>query len=188
MNKARTVDGGDDAGFLLGRTEAREKEHEWWSFVAEKVEDQGQAGFNALWLPLVNKGSSNTSMGYDPYGYFYLGDFDQKGGTKTFYGNKAELEALIAKAHKNGIGLYADMVISHNSGADEEEVDLPPFLTQTDKTQNPLNGELSHGIVTQAVHQGVQAGRRSAAGIGGLAGRGGARLGSQPQRFASLAA
>jgi hypothetical protein len=28
------------------------------------------------------------------------------------------------------------------------EVDLPPFLTQTVKTQNPSNGELSHGVVT----------------------------------------
>lgn len=46
-------------------------------------------------------------------------------------------------------------------------LDLSPFLTQTVKTQNPLNGELSHGSVTQAVHQGVQAGRRTAAGIGG---------------------
>ena len=27
-------------------------------------------------------------------------------------------------------------------------VDLPPFLRQTVKTQNSLNGELSHGIVS----------------------------------------
>ena len=27
-------------------------------------------------------------------------------------------------------------------------LDLPPFLTQTVKAQNPLNGELSHGIVS----------------------------------------
>ena len=30
----------------------------------------------------------------------------------------------------------------------DESVDLPPFLTQTVKTQNPSNGELSHGVVT----------------------------------------
>jgi hypothetical protein len=28
------------------------------------------------------------------------------------------------------------------------ELDLPPVLRQTVKTQNPLNGELSHGVVT----------------------------------------
>src|ERR1035441_198167 len=52
-------------------------------------------------------------------------------------------------------------------------VDLPPFLTQSVKTQNPLNGELSHGIISQAVHQGVQAGRGTAAGSRGIVGRGG---------------
>jgi alpha-amylase len=104
------------------------KEHEWWNFVAEKVDDLGKAGINALWLPPVSKASTNAGMGYDPYDYYDLGEFDQKGGTKTWYGNRAELEALIAKAHVNKIGLYADMVLNHNSGADEEEV-------------NPLDGE-----------------------------------------------
>jgi alpha-amylase len=104
------------------------QEHNWWNFVAEKVEDLGKAGINALWLPPVSKASSDISMGYDPYDYFDLGDFDQKGGTKTWYGNRAELKALIAKAHEHGLGLYADMVINHNSGADEEEV-------------NPLDGQ-----------------------------------------------
>jgi hypothetical protein len=33
-------------------------------------------------------------MGYNPYDYFDLGDYDQKGGVKTYFGNKAELEAL----------------------------------------------------------------------------------------------
>src|SRR5438132_8972576 len=32
---------------------------------------------------------------------------------------------------------------------------LPPKLRQLVKTQNPLNGELSHGVVTKAVHQRV---------------------------------
>jgi alpha-amylase len=52
----------------------------------------GKAGFNALWLPPVSKASSIASMGYDPYDYFDLGDFDQKGGTKTWYGNAPSLE------------------------------------------------------------------------------------------------
>ena len=93
------------------------KEHEWWNFVAERVEDLGKAGINALWLPPINKGASNTSMGYDPYDFFDLGEFDQKGGTKTWFGNRAELEALIKKSHAAGVGVYADMVINHNSGA-----------------------------------------------------------------------
>ncbi len=50
-----------------------------------------------------------------------------------------------------------------------DELDLPPFLRQTVKTQNPMNGELSHGFVTQAIHEGIQAGRGSAAGSRGIA-------------------
>ena len=47
------------------------------------------------------------------------------------------------------VSMMALSVLPFTSG-----MDLPPFLTQSDKTQNPLNGELSHGNVTQAVHQG----------------------------------
>jgi alpha-amylase len=104
------------------------KEFEWWNFVGEKVEALSKSGFNALWLPPVSKAASNTSMGYDPYDYFDLGEFDQKGGKKTWFGSKSELKRLIAKAHKHEVGVYADMVINHNSGADGEEV-------------NPLDGE-----------------------------------------------
>src|SRR5258708_302208 len=70
----------------------------------------------------------------------------------------------------------------------EVGVDLPPFLRQTVKTQNPMNGESSHGFVTQAVHQGIQAGRGSAAGGRGIAGRGCTGVGGQPARVATLAA
>ena len=66
--------------------------------------------------------------GYDPYDYFDLGDFDQKGATKTSFGNRAELENLIKIIHENGMGAIADMVINHNSGADAEE-------------ENPLDGQ-----------------------------------------------
>ena len=114
--------------FYWDAPQSEGKEGEWWNSLAEHVEELGRAGINALWLPPCNKAASNTSVGYDPYDFFDLGDFDQKGGVKTLYGNRAELEALIKKCHANGVGCYADMVINHNSGADEEEV-------------NPLDGQ-----------------------------------------------
>jgi alpha-amylase len=104
------------------------QEHNWWNVVAERVEALSASRINALWLPPVSKSADHRGMGYDPYDYFDLGDYDQKGGVKTLWGNRAELERLIAKAHEHNVGLYADMVINHNSGADEQEI-------------NPLDGQ-----------------------------------------------
>ena len=67
------------------------------------------------------------------------------------------------------------------------QMDLSPILRQTVKTQTSSNGELSHGIITKAVHQGVQAGRREAAGARRVDGRSSAGVGGQSQRVAALA-
>jgi alpha-amylase len=71
------------------------KQGEWWNHVAEQVPQLAAAGINTLWLPPFSKCANATSNGYDPYDYFDLGDFEQKGSTKTAYGNRAELERLI---------------------------------------------------------------------------------------------
>ena len=74
----------------------------WWNFLNGKVNDLQDAGFTALWLPPATKAADAQSMGYDPYDFYDLGDFDQKGGTKTWFGNKSELVNLIATAHSAG--------------------------------------------------------------------------------------
>ena len=94
------------------------REHQWWSFIKTKLPGIAQAGFTALWLPPANKAASWKSMGYDPYDYYDLGEFDQKGGAPTWFGSKAELLDLIESAHALGLQVYADLVFNHNSGAD----------------------------------------------------------------------
>jgi alpha-amylase len=61
-------------------------------------------------------------MGYDPYDFYDLGNIDQKGSVKTWFGSKNALEALITEAHTYNMQVYADMVLNHTSGADAEEV------------------------------------------------------------------
>ena len=61
------------------------------------------------------------SMGYDPYDYYDLGEIDQKGSVPTWFGTKSELVQLIQEAHSNGMQIYADLVLNHTNGADEEE-------------------------------------------------------------------
>src|SRR5689334_22768364 len=60
-------------------------------------------------------------------------------------------------------------------------------LRQPVKTQDPSQGELSHGIVEKDVDQGVQAGRSAAAGTRCIDRGGRPRAGSEPQRVAPLA-
>jgi len=76
-----------------------------------------------LWLPPANKAAniSGPSMGYDPYDYYDLGDLEQKGSVKTWFGSRDELLDLIRTAHENQMEVYADLVLNHNNGADAQE-------------------------------------------------------------------
>jgi alpha-amylase len=106
------------------------KEFKWWEHVAGQIPALAKVGFTSLWLPPVHKAANigGPSMGYDPYDYYDLGEFDQKGAIPTWFGTKKELLNLIEAAHKHGLDLIADLVINHNSGADAREV-------------NPLTGQ-----------------------------------------------
>jgi alpha-amylase len=103
---------------------------EWWNLVREQLPRLAATGFTALWLPPANKGANlgGPSMGYDPYDYYDLGDIDQKGSIKTWFGSRDELIALVAAAHAQGQQVYADLVLNHNSGGDGLEV-------------NPIDGQ-----------------------------------------------
>jgi len=96
------------------------QQFQWWNFLKSKMAGLSKVGFTAIWLPPINKAAGQSSMGYDPYDYYDLGEFNQKGGVETYFGNKAELLALIAEAKKYNINIYADMVLNHNSGGDTE--------------------------------------------------------------------
>ncbi len=97
----------------------------WWNTVSQKVSDWESAGIDAIWLPPASKAmNGSTSMGYDPYDYFDLGQYDQKGSIETRFGSEQELRDLISNAHNHNIAVIADIVINHNSGADSQEDNL----------------------------------------------------------------
>jgi alpha-amylase len=100
-----------------------EKEFAWWNYIREQVPHLHDVGFTSLWLPPVSKGCGTASMGYDPYDYFDLGEYDNRGWPRsTWFGSRTELEALIAAAHDHNLSIYADVVFNHNSGADAAEI------------------------------------------------------------------
>ena len=111
-----------------------QQEFTWWNFVATKLDELRNAGITALWLPPVGKAANlgGMSMGYDVYDYYDLGTFAQKsvtpGEKRTWYGTKEELKALTKAMHDRRMKAYADLVLNHNNGADEEEFN--PILQQ----------------------------------------------------------
>lgn len=103
--------------------QAENKVHGWWRHVTDKIPSLKASGVCALWLPPVHKAAnlSGPSMGYDPYDYFDLGEFNQKGSIPTLFGTRPELQVLIDTAHAQDMQVYADMVLNHNSGGDAQE-------------------------------------------------------------------
>ncbi|MFZ5818555.1 MAG: alpha-amylase family glycosyl hydrolase [Chloroflexota bacterium] len=119
-----------------------DKEFQWWKTITQEIPGLAKAGFSSLWLPPIHKAANlgGFSMGYDPYDYYDLGEFDQKGTIPTWFGTRKELEKLVETAHRHGLGLIADVVINHNSGADGQEVN--PITGQSRWTRfDPKSGK-----------------------------------------------
>ncbi len=117
------------------------KEFQWWNYITREIPALAKAGFTSLWLPPIHKAANlaGPSMGYDPYDFYDLGEFDQKGSVPTWFGTRKELESLIETAHKHQLSVIADMVLNHNSGADAQEVN--PITGQSRWTLfNPKSG------------------------------------------------
>ena len=107
-------------GFYWNCHDHEGKVEAWWNHVAAQIPDLTATGFTGLWLPPAHKADARHGMGYDPFDYFDLGEFDQRGGTATGFGTRAHLETLITTAHQHGLQVYADVVYNHCSGGDEE--------------------------------------------------------------------
>jgi len=92
-----------------------------WNRLAAEAPHLAKIGVTAVWIPPACKCAQQNSVGYDPYDLYDLGEFDQKGTVRTKYGVKAELLAAVGALHKNGVKVYADVVLNHKGGADGTE-------------------------------------------------------------------
>ena len=94
----------------------------FWNSVKEQAGFLAELGINAVWLPPAHKGKDGAaSSGYDLYDLYDLGEFDQKGSVRTKYGTAEQLKEAVKELHRNGIGVYADIILNHMGGADETE-------------------------------------------------------------------
>lgn len=93
--------------------------------MTQKMPELAEAGYTALWLPPPTKASGGLSVGYDLWDPFDLGNKDQRGGVRTFYGTKEELLEMVETAHRFGIRVYFDNIMNHRA------FDVPGFNENT---------------------------------------------------------
>lgn len=106
-----------------------------WTVYSEMAEELSTAGVTSIWIPPAYKCSVGiNSVGYDPYDYYDLGEFDQKGTVRTKYGTADELKKAVKDLHSNDIKVIADTILNHMYGGDVTETiegmsDLPAGQT-----------------------------------------------------------
>ena len=83
--------------------QAENCEHQWWSFIQSKLPAIAKAGFTAVWLPPANKAANCKSMGYDPYDYYDLGEFDPLGPQPQFLDQKDGIERQLNTLSNQGL-------------------------------------------------------------------------------------
>ncbi|MEN2998454.1 MAG: alpha-amylase domain-containing protein [Brevinematia bacterium] len=89
----------------------------WYSNVYLKVGECVTDKIDCFYLPPPQKCISWDNNGYEPYDYYDLGAYNQKGATQVRYGTQAQLKALISRIKSfSGVKVMADIVINHNSG------------------------------------------------------------------------
>ncbi|MBU0995857.1 MAG: alpha-amylase [Proteobacteria bacterium] len=108
-------------GFFWDCHKEENRIENWWNHIRENVPLLKKTGITGLWLPPAHKGDQRLGMGYDPYDFFDLGEFDQRGGIPTGFGTRQQLVDLIRCCHENGIQVYADVVYNHCSGGSLED-------------------------------------------------------------------
>lgn len=114
-----------------------------WNELAQRAPELAQAGITAVWLPPAYKGTAGGyDVGYGVYDLYDLGEFDQKGSVRTKYGTKDEYVAAIQAAKQAGIDVYADVVLNHKLGGDqEEEFNATPF--SPDNRSQPIGDRVT---------------------------------------------
>lgn len=89
----------------------------WWMRLAWECQAISQAGFTAIWVPPVLKGSSGGySRGYDTFDDYDLGSKDQRGTLSTRWGTRDELQRMVAQCRANGLQVLVDLNVSHRLG------------------------------------------------------------------------
>ncbi|MHA2094193.1 MAG: alpha-amylase family glycosyl hydrolase, partial [Candidatus Hodarchaeales archaeon] len=93
----------------------------WYDAIDNTLSEINDTGFDAIWLPPPSKAQGGGgSMGYDPYDYYDLGEYNQKGAIATRFGVKSQLISLFNHSRSLNLSVIGDLVLNHNSGGNLE--------------------------------------------------------------------
>ncbi|ESZ90427.1 glucan 1,4-alpha-maltohexaosidase [Sclerotinia borealis F-4128] len=110
-------------------------DHKHWQRLHDAIPSLKATGIDNMWIPPACKAASQSGNGYDVYDLYDLGEFDQKGGRGTKWGNKEELLKMVKKANEVGMGIYWDAVLNHKAGADHKEKCQAQEVDEEDRTK-----------------------------------------------------
>lgn len=99
---------------------------DWYLVMGERADElrdmQGGYGIDRIWFPPPQKShAGRRSMGYDPYDYYDLGEYNQKGTVPTHFGTQRDLKKTIRAYREEGISCMADIVLNHRLGGESEK-------------------------------------------------------------------
>lgn len=89
----------------------------WYDSLSNIAAHLKSSGFKGIWIPPAAKGGGSMSMGYDIYDNYDFGEYNQKGTTRTRFGNRAQLVNMVSVYRQLGMQLYFDLVMNHQGNA-----------------------------------------------------------------------
>lgn len=110
----------------------------WYDTLATRANGLADIGIDGIWFPPPSKADGQLNVGYTPYDYYDLGEFDSQSGdvtsgtgafTATRYGTRAGLEAAMQAFQSRGVEVYADIVLNHRSGGMIEKNPYSQYYT-----------------------------------------------------------
>ena len=108
-----------------------------WKRLAAQAPALKAAGINMVWLPPAYKGAAGrSSVGYDVYDLYDLGEFDQKGTVATKYGTRADYLQAVKALQQERIAVICDVVLNQRMGADETEEVMAEEELKTNRNQD----------------------------------------------------
>ncbi len=107
-----------------------------WKQLRDDAAHLAELGITAVWIPPACKCTDQGDVGYGVYDLYDLGEFDQKGTTRTKYGTREELQAAIDALHEHHISVYLDAVMNHKAGADYTETFMAQEVAEDNRLEN----------------------------------------------------